>query len=195
MWLSYLCFQQVLNWLEQRSDAQQQHTASYYNSCPSHHCKKKKIVAIKSTDKSFSPLWLLPNYLKINIIRAGRKVLKLKKGCKNISSRKRMISPYNVCYICIVPTYSIHKAHTQFCILLLIWEVPWRTATYTGIPSEQGLSATLDMNYSVFITRYLGFKNQYLLQRVASINNVFKWRHVRNNISLSWETLPKVSTF
>lgn len=76
MWLSYLCFQQVSNWLEQQSDAQRQHTASYYNSCPSHHCNKKKIVAIKSSDKSFSSLWLLPNYLKISIIRAGYKVLK-----------------------------------------------------------------------------------------------------------------------
>lgn len=56
MWFSYLYFQQVLNWLEQQSDAQQQHTASYYSNCPSHHCKQKKIVAIKSTVKSCSPL-------------------------------------------------------------------------------------------------------------------------------------------
>lgn len=55
MWLSYLYFQQVLNWLEQQSDAQQQHTASYCNNCPSHHCKEKKTVAIKSIDKSFRP--------------------------------------------------------------------------------------------------------------------------------------------
>lgn len=56
MWLSYLYFQEALSWLEQQSDVQQQHTASYYNNCPSHHCKKKKIVPIKSTDKSLSPL-------------------------------------------------------------------------------------------------------------------------------------------
>ena len=34
---TYLGFQQVLDLLEQQSDAQQQRTASYYNSCPSHH--------------------------------------------------------------------------------------------------------------------------------------------------------------
>lgn len=55
MWLSYLCCHQVLNWLEQQSDAQQQRTASYYNSCPSHHCKEKKLVAIKSIEKVSGP--------------------------------------------------------------------------------------------------------------------------------------------
>lgn len=55
MWLPYLCFQQVLNWLEQQSDAQQQHTASYYNSCPSHHCKEKKMVPLKVLKKVLAP--------------------------------------------------------------------------------------------------------------------------------------------
>lgn len=79
MWLSYLCFQQVLNWLKQQPDGQQQHTASYYNSCPSHHCKKKKIVSIRSTARSFTPYDFYLTTYKISTMRAGYKILKYKK--------------------------------------------------------------------------------------------------------------------